>query len=51
MLIQKKGHFGLWPIRASWFFVVFPSVVTNYLGQGALLIHQPKYAENPYVFV
>ncbi len=45
----EKGHFGLWPVRISWFFVVFPSVLANYLGQGALLIIQPKSIENPYV--
>jgi KUP system potassium uptake protein len=45
--IMFEGHFGLWPVRASWFFVVFPSVVVNYLGQGALLIHHPESVENP----
>ena len=44
-----KGHFGIWPVRLSWFCVVFPSVVTNYLGQGALLIVQPESIENPYL--
>jgi len=44
-----SGHFGLWPVRISWFFVVFPSVVMNYLGQGAFLIHHPDSIENPYI--
>lgn len=39
----------MWPVRLSWFCVVFPSVVTNYLGQGALLIAQPESIENPYL--
>jgi KUP system potassium uptake protein len=32
------GHFGAPPIRASWFAVVFPALVLNYLGQGAYLL-------------
>jgi KUP system potassium uptake protein len=32
------GHFGAWPIRASWFAVVYPSLLLNYLGQGAYLM-------------
>ena len=29
------GHFGALPIRLSWFAVVYPSLLLNYLGQGA----------------
>ena len=32
------GHFGARPIRASWFGVVFPALLLNYLGQGAYLL-------------
>ncbi len=32
------GHFGAPPIRASWFAVVFPALILNYLGQGAYLL-------------
>jgi KUP system potassium uptake protein len=32
------GHFGARPIRLSWFFVAYPCLVLNYLGQGALLL-------------
>src|SRR6516162_4457281 len=32
------GHFGARPIRASWFAVVFPSLLLNYLGQGAYVL-------------
>jgi KUP system potassium uptake protein len=28
------GHFGARPIRVSWFAVVFPALLLNYLGQG-----------------
>ena len=29
------------PIRMAWWFVVMPSLVLNYLGQGALLLSAP----------
>src|SRR3974390_1560863 len=32
------GHFGARPIRISWFAIVFPSLLLNYLGQGAYLL-------------
>jgi KUP system potassium uptake protein len=32
------GHFGARPIRASWFAVVYPALLMNYLGQGAYLL-------------
>lgn len=32
------GHFGARPIRVSWFAVVFPALLLNYLGQGAYLL-------------
>ena len=32
------GHFGAKPIRASWFAVVYPALLLNYLGQGAYLL-------------
>ena len=32
------GHFGARPIRLSWFVVVFPALLLNYLGQGAYLL-------------
>ncbi|CAF2079491.1 unnamed protein product [Rotaria magnacalcarata] len=47
-LYADLGHFGRWPIRCSWFFVVFPAVLLNYLGQGALLIIDPTLIDNPF---
>ncbi len=47
-LYADLGHFGRWPIRCSWFFIVFPAVLFNYLGQGALLIDNPKLFDNPF---
>ena len=32
------GHFGARPIRFGWFLIVFPALILNYLGQGALLL-------------
>ena len=32
------GHFGDKPIRLSWFSIVFPALLMNYLGQGAYLL-------------
>lgn len=34
-LYADMGHFGQKPIRAGWYFIVFPALITNYLGQGA----------------
>jgi KUP system potassium uptake protein len=36
-LYADIGHFGAGPIRAGWYFVVFPSLVLNYAGQAALV--------------
>jgi KUP system potassium uptake protein len=38
MLYADMGHFGRVPIREGWFFIVFPSLVLNYLGQGSCLL-------------
>ena len=32
------GHFGARPIRTSWFAVVYPALLINYLGQGAYVL-------------
>jgi KUP system potassium uptake protein len=42
------GHFGRGPIRRGWFFVVFPALTLNYLGQAALILHHPDAAANPF---
>jgi len=46
-LYADMGHFGLRPIRLSWFFVVLPGLALNYFGQGALLLTHPE-AEQPF---
>jgi KUP system potassium uptake protein len=42
------GHFGRRPIKIGWTYIVFPSLMLNYLGQGALLIQNPSAIENPF---
>jgi len=47
-LYADMGHFGLKPIRYAWFSFVFPALLLNYFGQGALLIGHPDAIENPF---
>jgi KUP system potassium uptake protein len=47
-LYADMGHFGRHPIRLSWFSAVFPALILNYMGQGALILHNPKAIENPF---
>ncbi len=42
------GHFGPAPIRIAWYWIVFPGLVLNYLGQGALILAHPQKATNPF---
>lgn len=47
-LYADLGHFGKRPIQTAWLIIVLPSLALNYLGQGALLIADPKAIENPF---
>jgi len=47
-LYADLGHFGKRPIQTAWLFIVLPSLALNYLGQGALVIADPKGVENPF---
>jgi KUP system potassium uptake protein len=47
-MYADMGHFGRLPIRLGWFAVVFPALVLNYLGQGALLLADPGAIKNPF---
>ena len=47
-LYADMGHFGRRPIRLGWFSLVFPALVLNYFGQGALLLREPEAIENPF---
>jgi KUP system potassium uptake protein len=47
-LYADLGHFGRGPIRFAWLVVVLPALLLNYLGQGALVLANPKSIENPF---
>jgi KUP system potassium uptake protein len=47
-LYADMGHFGRSPIRRAWFLVVFPALLLNYFGQGAMLLERPEAATNPF---
>lgn len=47
-LYADMGHFGAAPIRRAWFFVAFPALALNYLGQGGLLLVNPAAVSNPF---
>ncbi len=47
-LYADMGHFGRNPIRIAWYAFVMPGLLLNYFGQGALLMHHPEAASNPF---
>ncbi|WP_236823778.1 potassium transporter Kup [Blastochloris viridis] len=47
-LYADLGHFGRKPIRLAWIGFVFPALVLNYFGQGALVLAHPEAIENPF---
>jgi KUP system potassium uptake protein len=47
-LYADMGHFGRRPIRAAWLCIAMPALLVNYLGQGAMLLHDPGVARNPF---
>ena len=47
-LYADLGHFGRGPIRFAWLVVVLPALLINNLGQGALVLADPKTIENPF---
>jgi len=47
-LYADMGHFGKRPIRLTWFVVVLPALLLNYMGQGALLLGAPETARHPF---
>ncbi|MFV9879882.1 MAG: KUP/HAK/KT family potassium transporter [Rickettsiales endosymbiont of Dermacentor nuttalli] len=48
-LYADIGHFGKMPIKVAWYFLVFPLLVLNYLGQAALLIENLKAIANLFI--
>jgi KUP system potassium uptake protein len=47
-LYADLGHFGKKSIRAGWFYIVFPCLLLNYLGQGAALLSNPSFIDQPF---
>jgi KUP system potassium uptake protein len=47
-LYADLGHFGRQPIAQAWFYLVWPCLVLNYFGQGALLLESPEAIANPF---
>ncbi|MBN8447965.1 MAG: potassium transporter Kup [Candidatus Accumulibacter sp.] len=47
-LYADMGHFGRRAIKWAWFAFVFPLLYLNYLGQGALILNDPKAIANPF---
>jgi KUP system potassium uptake protein len=47
-LYADMGHFGRKPIRIMWLGFVWPALLLNYFGQGALLLERPETIENPF---
>ncbi|MFI5250643.1 MAG: KUP/HAK/KT family potassium transporter, partial [Gemmatimonadales bacterium] len=47
-LYADMGYFGPGPIRWGWFGLVFPALLLNYAGQGALLLQDPSAVANPF---
>ena len=47
-LYADLGHFGRRPIQTAWLYFVFPALVLNYFGQGALVLAEPTAIGNPF---
>ncbi|MGD9615699.1 MAG: potassium transporter Kup [Alphaproteobacteria bacterium] len=47
-LYADMGHFGRPALKRAWLWIVFPALVLNYFGQGALLLTNPAAIENPF---
>jgi KUP system potassium uptake protein len=47
-LYADMGHFGRNALRTAWVSLVFPALLLNYFGQGALLLGNPGALEHPF---
>ncbi len=47
-LYADMGHFGKRPVRVAWLVLVWPALVINYFGQGALLLSSGAAITNPF---
>jgi KUP system potassium uptake protein len=46
-LYADMGHFGARAVRTAWFAFVWPALLLNYFGQGALLLSAGRMTEKP----
>ena len=47
-LYADMGHFGRPPIRRAWLMLVFPACILSYMGQGALILDNPRNISSPF---
>jgi KUP system potassium uptake protein len=47
-LYADMGHFGRKPVRLGWLILVWPALVLNYFGQGALILGSATPIANPF---
>lgn len=47
-LYADMGHFGRPAISRAWFFVAFPALLLNYIGQASLILETPSAVSNPF---
>lgn len=47
-IYTDMGHFGRRPIRIAWTLWVWPNLLLNYFGQGALILAQPETISHPF---
>ena len=47
-LYADMGHFGRRPVQAAWLLLVWPALLLNYFGQGALVLGGPGTATEPF---
>jgi KUP system potassium uptake protein len=47
-LYADMGHFGRAPITRVWLILVFPACILSYLGQGALVLGEPRSIASPF---
>jgi KUP system potassium uptake protein len=50
-LYADLGHFGKRPIRIAWFVLVWPALILNYFGQGALVLADPTAMSDPFYYL
>src|SRR5262245_13867164 len=47
-LYADMGHFGRAPITRVWLTLVFPACILSYMGQGALILDDPRNISSPF---